>query len=81
MVGNPEVSQKRALEEINGDLPEEDFWTGVTSGLPVIRELCYLPINLRKADLRLGKLQSVSLFQEQPATWLLVLKSRPSTRS
>ena len=24
-------------EEINGDLLEEDFWPGITSGLPVIR--------------------------------------------
>jgi hypothetical protein len=25
------------LEEINGDLPEEDFWAGTISGLPGIR--------------------------------------------
>jgi len=25
------------LEEINGDLPEADFWPGMTSGVPVIR--------------------------------------------
>jgi len=33
VVGNPETG----LEEINGDLPEADFWPGPTSGLPVNR--------------------------------------------
>jgi hypothetical protein len=28
---------KRAWRRSNGDLPEEDFWTEITCGLPVTR--------------------------------------------
>jgi hypothetical protein len=36
VVSNPEAIETR-LEEINGDLPEYDFWPGTISALPVIQ--------------------------------------------
>jgi len=36
------------LEDINGDLPEADFWPAMTSGLPVISELCRCRMRLNR---------------------------------
>jgi hypothetical protein len=55
-VGKPEVGPKRALGEINGDLPEADFWPEIILGLLKITGQICLNLAFQRSALKSNSL-------------------------